>query len=263
VEASGKKGKKGKKKGKGKKNKGKGKKTGGGGQAPVCTEGLGSEATCGPPPCDISTCLKGCCQGGQCLSGTSNTACEKRGFACENCAAQGEVCNEFQSCQCEAEACKALGGCCFDERCLVGDPEHCCASEGESCIGQSCCKGMYCHPSSQTCLCRGRGDTCVVVDADDEWRDGHLARPCCNDAPCENGTCSRHCRYWGCSGAFTCCESTGECFHTTRKNCRHPDGSLFFCDANLLCCVSSNNAGCGGGCSEDEGFHVAEPVTCS
>ena len=184
-------------------------------------------------PCNASTCPNGCCQGGRCLPGTSNTACEKHGVACENCSVQGEVCNQYQSCQCDEDLCRKRGNhCCFDGRC-VADGEFgvvCdCAGADMICSGVSskpCCAGYRCGADHR--CCGEKGTSCGE-------------QICCLGLVCENHRCVEHCDP-SCTTGQMCCN--GSCVPINTSNC---SGCGQGCPAYAADQCVDGHCKCGGG----------------
>lgn len=117
--------------------------------------------------CQDTSCLTGCVQGGQCLSGTSTAACGSNGVACVGCASgqtcTNGVCTGGQT-GCSPSNCP--NGCCSSTgTCLVGTTFTNCGSGGNSC--SVCASNQTCAPTSTGGSCQGGttgktyGDACA------------------------------------------------------------------------------------------------------
>jgi hypothetical protein len=163
----------------------------------VCKEGEscvdGQCTTFGP--CNPTTCPNGCCKGGQCMSGTSQTACGTGGLACVFCAID-QICAEGSCGTCDATTC--ADGCCEGNRCRPGNTDELCGTGGaacEACSDKEQCDSQACGPAPcgpKTCTgcCDAQG-TCQTGDTDQECGTGGKACETCQGSLfCINNSCA-------------------------------------------------------------------------
>jgi hypothetical protein len=195
---------------------------------------------CTPPPaCGTANC-PGCCVGGQCLSGTAQTACGQRGGQCTNCAATGAMCVSSGAVggactqpKCNSNSCP-FGCCDANGTCQRGaSPAACggggascrnCLPLGEQCLAQQCAPPPSCGPQNCSGCCDPTGN-CVTGIFD-------------NQCGGFGGSCS-NCEQFGykCSGSRQCVPPPPLC---TPQTC--PFGC---CDAQGLCQSGFSVTQCG------------------
>ena len=116
----------------------------------TCIESGSGGGICESPPfCTAFNCSPGgCCQGNQCMPGTTDDACGAGGTACLDCAAMGGVCAAQQCVTgCSASTCS---GCCDGDVCAVGTQSVACGAGGIPCqdctAGHLSCVAQACGP---------------------------------------------------------------------------------------------------------------------
>ena len=104
----------------------------------------------GGTACNATSCGSGCCQGNQCMSGASNSACGYGGLPCKLCLA-GESCKAgaCSTTNCDSSSCSS--GCCDQGKCVSGTSDTACGSGGKQC---SQCKSTE-QCNSGTCKSKG------------------------------------------------------------------------------------------------------------
>ncbi len=112
------------------------------------------------PICATNACAmscNGCCIGGQCLDGTSPSACGTGGASCVSCAA-GENCisGVCTGGTCNASTCP--NGCCAGNACITATSASQCGTGGSACV--ACASNQVCGPAG-TCALGGEGATCT------------------------------------------------------------------------------------------------------
>jgi hypothetical protein len=151
------------------------------------SQGLSCDPTsrkCGGNKCGPGTC-PGCCIGDLCVGGTDPNACGRAGQQCQNCAAQGTVCQPTSPggiCEgqptCGPQNCP---GCCIGNICVAGIDDSACGLAGQQC--QNCSNGgLSCQPA-------GSGG-------------GFCGKPTCGPANCKGCCQGNTCRGGG--DAFAC-----------------------------------------------------------
>ncbi|MFO0598371.1 MAG: hypothetical protein U0228_23905 [Myxococcaceae bacterium] len=173
---------------------------------------LGTEGAllgCGP-----TTCPNGCCSGGQCVTGTSNSACGTGGVACSACTSPAQ-CSASQACSATdlptGSSCTAANQC---YQPILGTAECRTTWPGGYCTGsclltEQACGGFlslatgWCTPAGeclQDCANPGTGQsscrTGYVCDYSNGVGSQGVCIPRCQQVACASGTCnaSGYCR---------------------------------------------------------------------
>ena len=180
--------------------------------------------TCGPGKC------AGCCKGGMCLTGSTDSVCGKGGNACTNCSTSSKKCDTATG------TCKG-GSTCGASNCNTG-----------------CCKNNQCHPGNSVSICGKSGKACQDCQAFGKKCDGvtgacvgggptncgptNCGAGCCKNNSCETGNGNGACGKGG--AACDDCSATG-------KTC---DSSTRTCKGTTPSCGPTTCAGCckGGNC---------------
>lgn len=109
------------------------------------------------PSCSATTCAAGCCQGGACMAGNTDSACGKGGASCADCKAAGKTCDSATSAcssgptTCDATSCPL--GCCQGGGCKMGTTESACGQGGApcaSCMAWEICGNGTCKLSTMS-----------------------------------------------------------------------------------------------------------------
>ncbi len=178
----------------------------------------GGSTTCGPGKC------AGCCKGGMCLTGNTDSVCGKGGNACANCAASGKKCDAA------TKTCKGGSTTCGASNCNTG-----------------CCKNNQCHPGNSVTVCGKGGKSCQNCQAFGKKCDG-VTGACTGGGPTScgptncNGCCKNNkCETGGANGA--CGKSGAACEDCAAKG-QTCDGSTRACKRSTPTCGPSNCNGC-------------------
>jgi hypothetical protein len=163
------------------------------------------------PMCDAANCM-GCCEGSQCLVGTTLNACGQMGAACTDCATTGQSCvaspgSAGGSCQtaatppmCNAQTC-ASGCCDTANTCHRGTGNvHCgagggacqdCTTTNDVCTNQICVAPPPPCPNGCTTCCDTAG-TCLPGNADTQCGSSGTQCVDCTTSMqvCSGGSCS-------------------------------------------------------------------------
>ena len=192
-------------------------------------------SSCGP-----ANCSTGCCQGGLCLLGASNTACGKGGQTCSNCAQAGKTCKS-QVCSGGSQTCGPgkCAGCCKAGMCLTGNTNSLCGKGGVTCLN--------CTASGKTCdaskgSCKGGGPTCSSSSC---------STGCCKNNTCHPGNTVSVCGKGG--KACQDCSAFGKKCDATTRTCQGGGPTSCSptncngCCKNNTCQVGNTNGVCGKG----------------
>ena len=200
--------------------------------------------TCGP-----ANCSTGCCQAGQCVLGSSHTACGTSGSNCQNCTATGKTCKDG-FCSGGSSSCGPANctGCCKAGKCLTGTTSSVCGKGGSVCLN--------CATSGKTCdatkgVCSGGGSTCNASSCsgcckDNKCFPGNSASACGkNAASCLDCSASGK----SCDSSTGACQGGGSCNASTCKTgcCKggqcHPGNSDSACGTNASACSDCSALG--------------------
>jgi hypothetical protein len=164
-----------------------------GSSSSASTGGGGASGACDP------ACASGCCAGGACMDGTTDSACGTSG-ACTDCAAMGQAClaGACGVSTCNATSCAS--GCCQNGLCNPGTADaQCgnggatcadCAAQGHACLTKACSQQAPCSPQSCPGGCCQNG-TCQLGLSDQACGVGGVACVDCSaqSQACVNGHC--------------------------------------------------------------------------
>ncbi|MBN2494943.1 MAG: hypothetical protein JXR96_10165, partial [Deltaproteobacteria bacterium] len=101
------------------------------GQNDACVEGQKCDTELGECVCDPDLC-EGCCNGPDCLPGTTNNDCGLGGVECLRCKDIPATCVDGECVDCTADTCSE--GCCRDNQCEPGSAKLACGIGGEECV---------------------------------------------------------------------------------------------------------------------------------